>query len=327
MLVAGGFRREVWGISGLGDPFSGSFIPEANFQTVWAGLLRTVKIFETFHQRNLNCCVQDYPIIKLSSPATKEFWEIPVLYEDDALLAISKPACLLTSPDRYDKDRPNLMRLLHEGIATQKPWAAQRHLTYLSNAHRLDFETTGVLLLAKTKPVLVALANLFGSEKPLKSYVALIEGEPTQEKYTVNAAVMPHPRRLGTMRVDTKNGKKAKTEVRVTERFRGFALVHCRPFTGRTHQIRVHLQHITHPIVADSTYGGHRLFLSKLKRRYDLKPGKTERPLISTVALHAEQLEIPHPVSGEKLQIQAPWPKDLLVAVKYLRRYAVAAGT
>src|SRR5689334_8226255 len=89
------------------------------------------------------------PPIKLSAPATKEFWEIPVLFEDEHLLAINKPASLLTSPDRYDADRPNLMRLLHEGIAQAKPWAKERGLTYLSNAHRLDFETTGVLLLAK----------------------------------------------------------------------------------------------------------------------------------------------------------------------------------
>src|SRR6185503_7672768 len=108
------------------------------------------------------------PPLKLSSPETKEFWEIPVLFEDEHLFAINKPACLLTSPDRYDPNRPNLMKLLHAGIAARKPWAALRCLSYLANAHRLDFETTGVLLLAKTKPALVHLANLFGNEKPVK---------------------------------------------------------------------------------------------------------------------------------------------------------------
>ena len=102
-------------------------------------------------------------VIKLSSPATREYWEIPVLYEDDYLLALDKPSGLLTSPDRYDPARPNLMKLLHAGIAAQKPWARERNLAYLSNAHRLDFETSGVILLAKTKAVLVALADLFGS--------------------------------------------------------------------------------------------------------------------------------------------------------------------
>jgi len=100
-------------------------------------------------------------LIKLSSPQTREYWEIPVLYEDEHLLALDKPACLLTSPDRHDPKRPNLMRLLHDAIAQKKPWATERGLDYLMNAHRLDFETTGILLLAKSKPVLVALANLF----------------------------------------------------------------------------------------------------------------------------------------------------------------------
>src|ERR1700747_958608 len=116
--------------------------------------------------------------IKLSSPATREFWEIPVLFEDEHLLAVDKPAGLLTSPDRYDPARPNLMKLLRAGIERGTPWAKTRGLTYLMNAHRLDFETSGVLLLAKTKPILVALANLFGSEKPAKTHIALGRGNP-----------------------------------------------------------------------------------------------------------------------------------------------------
>ena len=99
--------------------------------------------------------------IKLSDPPTKGFWEIPVLFEDEHLLALDKPQGLLSSPDRYDPERPNLMRLLHHGIRDAKPWAAERKLDYLMNAHRLDLETSGVMLLAKSKPVLVALANLF----------------------------------------------------------------------------------------------------------------------------------------------------------------------
>src|SRR6202012_281448 len=108
--------------------------------------------------------------IKLSSPATREFWEIPVLFEDEHMLALDKPSRLLTSPDRYDPARPNLMKLLHAAIEAGKPRAKERWLTYLMNAHRLDFETSGIILLAKTKPVLIALANLFGIEKPVKTY-------------------------------------------------------------------------------------------------------------------------------------------------------------
>ena len=127
-------------------------------------------------------------VIKLSSPATRGFWEIPVLFEDEHLLALEKPSGLLTSPDRYDPDRPNLMKLLHAGIEQQKPWAKERNLTYLANAHRLDFETSGVILLAKNKPALVALANLFGSERPLKKYVALAWGNPPEKNFEVDVS-------------------------------------------------------------------------------------------------------------------------------------------
>jgi RluA family pseudouridine synthase len=262
--------------------------------------------------------------IKLSSPATNEFWEIPVVFEDDHLLALNKPARLLTSPDRYDEERPNLMKLLHKGIAEGKPWARQRGLSYLANAHRLDFETTGVILLAKAKPVLVQLANLFGSEKPVKIYVALLPGTPPTPQWEVNAPLAPFPGRPGQMRVDPKHGKQSRTGFQVREQFRGFTLVECRPFTGRTHQIRVHLKHWGLPICGDRVYGGRPLLLSELKDDYRLKPGKTERPLISTVALHAEQLILVHPVTGAEVTITAPWPKDLEVALKQLRRHAAA---
>lgn len=260
--------------------------------------------------------------IKLSSPATKEFWEIPVLFEDDTLLAISKPPGMLTSPDRYDPERPNLMKLLHSGIADGKPWAKSRGLSYLANAHRLDFDTSGIILLAKTKPALVTLANLFGSEKPIKIYVAILPGTPPERQWEVNAPIGPFPGRPGQMRVDPKNGKKSRTAFEVREQFRGYTLVQCRPYTGRTHQIRVHLKHWGLPICGDRVYGGRPLYLSELKDEYRLKPGKVERPLIATTALHAEELIVPHPITGSEVKITAPWPKDFAVAIKNLRRHA-----
>jgi len=261
-------------------------------------------------------------LIKLSFPATHGFWEVPVLYEDEHLLALDKPAGLLTSPDRYDPQRPNLMKLLHAGISTGKPWARERALDYLMNAHRLDFETSGVLLLAKSKPVLVALANQFGSEKPIKEYAALVRGNPASDEFEIDARLAPHPKDPARMRVDPKRGKKSRTRVQVVQRFRGFALLKCLPLTGRTHQIRVHLCHVGLPIAGDSVYGGPPLFLSSLKPDYRKKKGEPERPLIGRTALHAETLRLAHPVTQAELTISAPWPKDLTVAVKYLQRFA-----
>lgn len=261
------------------------------------------------------------PVLKLSSPATGGYWEIPVVYEDDDLLAISKPAGLLTSPDRYDSERPNLMKLLHAGIEGGKPWAISRGLTYLFNAHRLDFETTGILLLAKNKPALVALANLFGSEKPMKTYLALVRGVPVQTEFTVDLKLKPDPVKVGRMRWG-RDGKRSCTEFRVMETFAGTCLMECRPITGRTHQIRVHLQAQALPIYGDEMYGnGARLWLSRLKPNYRKRDDVDERPLTPTLMLHAWRLTIPHPVSGESVDIEAPIPKDMEVALKYLRRY------
>jgi len=263
-------------------------------------------------------------VIKLSSPATREFWEISVLFEDEHLLALDKPSGLLTSPDRYDPERPNLMKLLHAGIAESKPWARERGLTYLSNAHRLDFETSGVILLAKKKEVLVKLADLFGAEKPVKKYVALVQGVPAEDEFEIDAKLAPHPVRLGYMRVEPKSGKKSLTKFSVMEKFSKWTLIRCEPLTGRTHQIRVHLRHAGVPIVGDELYGGKPLWLSRLKPSYRLKPGKEERALLARVALHAEQLELKHPVTDQTVSITAPWPKDFTVALKYLRQFANA---
>jgi 23S rRNA pseudouridine955/2504/2580 synthase len=123
------------------------------------------------------------------------------------------------------------------------------------------------------------------------------------------------------MRVDKDNGKAAKTKITLLENFprAGYAWVKCEPVTDRPHQIRVHLSHVDLPIVADQLYDGKNLWLSRLKRDYRLKPGREERPLLSRVALHAEELSLPHPVTGETVTITAPLPKDLKVALKYLR--------
>lgn len=261
--------------------------------------------------------------IKLSSPATREFWEIPVLFEDEHLLALDKPAQLSTSPEGDDPQQPSLMKLLHDGIERGAIWAKERGLDYLANAHQLDFETTGVILLAKNKSVLIGLANLFGSNKPLKKYLALVRDAPLEDQFEVTVPIAPHPLKAGLMRADSREGKKSATKFKVAEKFSRWTLLNCFPLTDRPHQIRVHLKHVRLPVVGDNLYGGKPLFLSRLKLDYRLKPGTEERPLISRAALHSEQLTLSHPVTNQTLVITAPLPKDLTIALKYLRRYAV----
>lgn len=260
--------------------------------------------------------------VKLSSPATREFWEIPVLHEDDHVLALDKPAGLLVSPDRLAPERPNLMTLLHEAIAAAKPWARERNLSYLANAHRLDADTGGVLLLAKTKPALVALVDQLGSDRPVRRYVALVQGVPVEDRFEVSEKIGPHPVRAGFMRIDPRNGKKSKTEFDVIEKFSRWSLVGCVPCGERPQQVRLHLSHAGFSVTGDELYGGKMLWLSRLKKDFYLKPGREERPLISRVALHSGELNLAHPATGEPLSIKSELPKDVRVALKYLRQYA-----
>lgn len=263
-------------------------------------------------------------VLKLSAPATGGFWEIPILFEDEHLLALDKPAGLLAAPEGDDATQPNLMRLLHIAIAEGRPWARDHGWSYLACAQRLDCEASGVLLLAKHPAAHTALANLFGADKPVRHCLALVQGVPREAKFEVAAPVAAHPARPGLMRVDERRGKQARTSFELVEAFAGYALLRCRPHTSRRHQIRVHLRKLRLPLAGDRLYGGAPLLLSRLKRGYRLKPGHEERPLFDSAALHAESLAFTHPATGEPVTITAPWPKDFAVAVKYLRRYAPA---
>ena len=260
--------------------------------------------------------------VKVSSPATREFWEIPVLYEDEHLLALEKPVGLLVSPDRLAPERPNLMQLLHEGIKAAKPWASERNLAYLANSHRLDSDTGGILLLARNKAALVAMADQFGSDKPVRKYVALVQGVPLDNSFAVSEKIAPHPLKAGRMRVDSRHGKKSKTDFAVLEKFSRWSVLHCTPRGERPQQITLHLSHAGFPVVGDETHGGKKLWLSRLKRDFRLKPGREERPLISHTALHLEEMNLAHPVTHQPLVIKSEWPKDFRVALKYLRQFA-----
>ena len=246
---------------------------------------------------------------------------VEVLTVDESLLAINKPAGLLIAPDRWDKRRENLMGLLHSGIAAQRPWARAMGLDYLANVHRLDAGTSGIVLMARSKPDLVTLARQFRDRHPRKVYHALILGRLPQPEVTLDLPLGPSAARPGLAVVDRNHGKPALTRFREQEVFKHYSLIEAEPLTGRQHQIRVHLHALGCPLVADPDYGdGQPLLLSRLKKGYKMK-AEGERPLMGRPALHAASLEIVHPATQASVTIEAPDPKDFAVALKYLRKF------
>lgn len=265
----------------------------------------------------------------------------PVIFEDDSLVAFDKPSGLLVAPDRWDKKRENLMGLVHEH---------PRYGRTVANVHRLDADTSGVLLCAKTKPALDFLSGQFQSKTVQKLYHAVAVVLPAEramkviapvrdaagalpDAFTVELALGDDERQKGRMRVfKGRGGKDCTTEFRTLERFGGgragegasFALVECRPLTGRTHQLRVHLAAAGAPILNDPFYGTPDIVLrlSDLKRNF--KGRAEEKPLLARLALHASELTLKHPITREPVTLRAPMPHEFEVALKYLRKFAAA---
>lgn len=240
-----------------------------------------------------------------------------MVYEDAEVIAFDKPAGLLTAPDRWDKSRENLMGKVHAVLGRE-----------VANVHRLDAATSGLLLCAKGKAVLVALSGQWEGRAVDKRYGALVAGLVGADAFSVDLPLAEDWKVPGRMRVSHSTGKKAETVVRVLERFAGYTWVECEPRTGRTHQIRVHLAERGHPIVGDPFYGDPApLELSRIKRGYKRKAGEEERPLLARLALHAWRLRLTHPGTGEPLELEAPLPGEIEVALKLLRRYAAPVGS
>lgn len=239
---------------------------------------------------------------------------VEILHEDDGLLALDKPAGLLAVPDRYDKNKPNLVSLLQ----------AARPGEWLANVHRLDFNTSGVFLVAKSREAFRDVTRQFRDRTTRKQYIALSHRAPPESPMTVDLPIGLHPKVYGLARIDHRHGREARSVVTIEERFRAHSLLKVVIETGRMHQVRVHLQAIGCPVVGDADYGGAPLLLSQIKRRYKAKEDEPERALLDRPALHAERLTLIQPMTGAPLTIEAPWPKDFAVAVKHLRKFAAS---
>ena len=216
---------------------------------------------------------------------------IPILYEDRSVMGIDKPAGWLLAPDSWEHTGRNLQLALNSSIQARDFWAQSRNLRFLRFVHRLDADTSGVLLLAKSLGAVTVYTGLFETRSVEKVYLAAVQGVPKEKQWTCRAMLAPQPGSIGRMIVDNRNGKDAETHFRVLATRENSALVEAHPTTGRTHQIRVHLAESGYPVVNDPLYGPHAA-----------KPSKG----FVRLALRAVKLSYPDPFLKRLVYITAP---------------------
>jgi 23S rRNA pseudouridine1911/1915/1917 synthase len=236
--------------------------------------------------------------------------QLDILYETDDMVALNKPSGVLSVPDRFDPTLPSLKVLLKAKYGD------------IFVVHRLDRDTSGLILFARNAATHQYLSGLFESRQVEKEYLGLVLGTPAPPEGTIDEPLAPDPRHPGKMWVHAK-GKHAITHYQVRESFGPWSLISFIIETGRTHQIRVHLQRLGHTLVADPLYGdGKGVYLSQLKKKkFKLsKDAEEERPMLSRLALHAHQLTFMDP-QGKPVHIEAPLPKDMEVTLKQLRKW------
>lgn len=244
-------------------------------------------------------------------PATPEAEDIPleVVFEDAHLLVVSKPAGLVVHPGAGAPRGTLVNALLH-------------HVRDLSGVggvlrpgivHRLDRGTSGLLLVAKDDETHRALARQFAGREVEKEYLALVLGVPGTKAGTIALPVGRDPVHRRKMSVRAPRGREARSDYRVLEAFDGASLLRVRIHTGRTHQIRVHLASIGHPVAGDAAYGG--------TRQPSSRRGAAREALLSLgrPALHAARLAFAHPAGGQRLAFEAPLPPDLAAVLTRLR--------
>src|SRR5688572_6339798 len=241
---------------------------------------------------------------------------LEILWRSDRAVAINKPAQLATIPGRGEAD--SVLEQLAHALNLPASGDADPRVRVV---HRLDKDTTGVLLFALDRAAQQHFSHQFQNNAIEKEYLALVRGRPGTEEGMIDAALAPHPANPRRMAVVKHAGRPARTDWRIEARFRQFTLLRCFPKTGKTHQIRVHLTHIGHPLAIDPLYGSpDPVFLSGFKRNYRPTRGEDERPLIARLTLHAEKLRFLN-VDQSPVEITAPLPKDFRATLNQLSRH------
>lgn len=233
-----------------------------------------------------------------------------ILYEDEDFLVVNKPAGLLSIPDRYIAEKPNLLHWLQEKYPQ------------VMTVHRIDKETSGVICYALHADAHRHLSLQFEHHLVQKIYTVLLDGVLREVEGTIDRSIAPHPTRPGQMIAGTK-GKAAITHYRLLETFQKFSLVEAEIKTGRTHQIRVHFQSIGFPLAVDALYGPRKaLLLSEIKgRNYQLGKDQDERPLLDRLSLHAQRLTFTLLRQDSAITVDAPLPKDMSATIRQLQKW------
>ena len=235
-------------------------------------------------------------------PHLAEDIALDIVYEDDALLVLNKPAGLVVHPGSGNWEGTLLNALLHHA-----PQLAE--VPRAGIVHRLDKDTSGLLVVAKTLTAQTALVRQLEARSVQREYLALVHGEMTRTG-KVDAPVGRHPTQRVKMAV-TESGKPAVTHYQIEKQFPSCTLLRCRLETGRTHQIRVHMAHLKHPLVGDRVYvKGAQKCVPQLR---ELLAGFPRQ------ALHATRLALDHPVNGERMEWQAPLPQDMQQLLKQIK--------
>jgi 23S rRNA pseudouridine955/2504/2580 synthase len=225
-----------------------------------------------------------------------------ILHEDQQFLIINKPSGIATLEDRSQP--VNILQMAKEFHPETKV------------CHRLDKETSGILVLAKNDEGLRYFSMLLENREVHKLYHAIVAGRYEYEELHLDKPIYTTSNKS---RIDFQQGKPSITLVTTLAIFKKHTLLGCMPFTGRMHQIRVHLSDAGMPICGDEMYGGNPIFLSEFKKNYHASKFKEEFPLIRRMALHARALKFTDP-EGNLLQIEAPYPKDFAVGIKQLEK-------
>ncbi len=242
-----------------------------------------------------------------------------IVYEDESLLVINKPSGMVVHPGCG-----NYSGTLVNGLAwyLNEEQGRLSELPRVGLVHRIDKDTTGLIVVAKTESAMSLLAAQFKKHTVHRRYVALVWGDLNEEQGTIIAHVGRHQRfrKLFTAYPEGEHGKEAITHYKVLERFGYVTLVELQLETGRTHQIRVHMQSIGHPLFGDTTYGGDRIVKGTVFNKYKQFVENT-LAILPRQALHARELGFRHPATGEELMFSSELPTDMQQAIERWRNY------